>query len=174
MHCYGQFAKALSSDSYNTCLSTANLAPPGSNGAFVNSTNQIPAINTRFWADRTADGLVFSPCLNILWVNSGSGIGSVGTNLPTYPNGLDNKLHIGKLTIADVYAQSGAVGANRIECRGWIPNVWGPLESPGTIVNYKTFVDSSYNGGALFQYLADSTPYRVVLETTNTWSAPGV
>jgi hypothetical protein len=174
-HCYGQFSKAISSDSYNTCLSVANAAPNNSNCAFTNAVGVVPTINTRFWGDRTADGSVFSPCLNIIWFNAASAVGNAGVALPAYPNGLDNKLHVSKLSIADTYAQSGAVGSKSIECRGWLPNIWGPMEGPGTIVNYKTFVDSSYNGGALFQYLADSTgSMRLVLETTNTWAAPGI
>jgi hypothetical protein len=176
-HFFGQFAKAISSDSYNTCVSVANTALPNSNSAFVNSTSGGPAANSRFFADRTADGIVFSPAVTLV-VPTGTAV-AVGnpspTILPAYPNGLDNKLHLCKLPIADGYSTTGGGGAKAIQTRGWLPNIWAPMEGIGTLINYKTFVDSAYNGAALFQYLADSVgSTRVALETTNTWSAPGI
>jgi hypothetical protein len=172
-HVFGQFSKALSSDSYNTILSVSNQVPSSSACCFANAVGTVPLINTRLWADRSPDGAVFSPCQTIL-TPAGTQVGNP-SGVPAYPNGIDNKLHLSKLALADTYAQSAAVGAKSLQVRGFLPNLWCPLETVGTLINSKTFVDSSYNGAALFQYLVDTTQsHRVILETTNTWSAPTI
>jgi len=172
-HIYGQFSKAFSSDSYNTVLSVNAASGVSAGSAFTNAVGSSPVGNTRLWADRTLDGSVFSPCVTLIT----PGGGAVGNpNTVPYPNALDSKLHLAKIAIGDGGVQSGTLSATKtIHCRGWLPNIWVPLERVGTILNSKTFVDSSYNAAALFQAFVNTNNTEFeVLETTNTWSAPSV
>ncbi len=175
-HFYGKFAPAISSDTFNTCISVAQNAANTVTGACALANYAAPtttAAAIRCFTDRSFDGSVFSVAST---VNTGAGGVGNPTNQPVYPNAQDGKLHMQKLAITDSYSATATSGAKILLYRGWIPNIWTALDKQGgTLANSKTFVSSGYNGATLFIYLMDTgQTLNCVVETTNTWAIPGV
>lgn len=105
---------------------------------------------------------------------SGVTLGQV-TGAPAARGGYQNAVYREPVGVSDLASTSTPASVLALLKRGWIPNLWSPLHlGRGSLSDGDTFGDSAYDPTAVFRALSSSavaSPF-VILEETDTWSAP--
>lgn len=176
-HMFGDAVPALSGDSYATfCTVRGGTAASAQCYALgLNGTSVFP--NRAYWA-RTYDGTVKSPQAAMQYL-SGSSLSSLGSynSCPAALAGPTTGIDRQKIVMADAGVTTSTPSSTlALQARAWAPNLWNPQHGGrGTVNSRDTFTDTAYNASAQFMAATatnGATAPFVVIETTDTWTAP--
>lgn len=173
-HFFGDFAPALSGDSYNTLCTVRNSATTSS-GQLWSCANTYAGLSGRYWLARSYDGTVKSTQSGPFSGFSGT-IGSI-TNAPQAQSGATTGVDTIKVPLLDTGATgtwpSPTIG---LPTRGWLPNIRLPLHGGHGAINTRdTYTDTAYNPsfiGQIITAISAPTAGFLTVETTDTWSPP--
>lgn len=169
-HAWGDFTSTLAGDVYNTFCTVRNSV---ATTVLVDSIcNNALSGSLRMWICRSYDGTVKS-VTGLVWVTGGTSLGANSTAAAALL-GATALIDRTKCEIGDTGATTSTFSTTKgLPSRGWIPNLWTPVHSgPGTVNTRDTFTDTAYNGSATFRAFVSTSSSFLIVEETNTWSAP--
>lgn len=170
---FGDAAPTFAEDAFHTLIGVGNTTTTSATSSRLMGSNVagLPASGSLFWC-RSIDGSIKS--------SRGNFAGSINSNTSfsefalAARGGYMNRILREKIG-AHCFgaANSSPIGLMAIPRRGWIPNLWNPLHNNcGAITADDTFADTGYNPAALFQIVPAISARWVILELSDTWSAP--
>ena len=173
-HFFGDFAPALSGDSYNTLCTVRNNTATGS-GQLWSCANTYTGLGGRYWLARSYDGTVKSTQSGPFSGFSAS-IGVIG-NAPQAQSGATTGVDTIKVPLLDcgstTTTPSPSIG---LLTRGWLPNIRFPLHAGHGATNTRdTYTDTAYNPSFIGQIItatSSTSAAFLTVETTDTWSPP--
>ncbi len=170
MGCFGDVPGNFSSPYDTVCCVKPNTSTSDGGGLAQAISGGASVINGRFWWCRDLSSSVKSTTGSMAGVQTSSP--GVVSGLPIARAGYGNRIYREKIGVNDSSAQTTTMGTLSMVKRGWLPNLWAPLHGGvGTITVDDTFTDTAYDPSASFRALIYSTSWLIV-EETDTWSAP--
>lgn len=177
MNFFGEMPKNFAADTWNTVITVRNNTTIANSTGWIGgavTSSRVFASSLMYFA-RSIDGSVKSTRGSLVCLASSSGLGFI-SGLPAPRAGYGNTIVREKVALgcagSTTTSSDTALLVNR---RCWLPNIYNPMHSgSGTLDDTYTFVDSAYNPVASFQTIAglSGSSGMVILETTDTWSAP--
>jgi hypothetical protein len=169
---FGDVPKTYAEDAWNTiCTSRATtslgvdnsvVSEPISSGFFI--------AQKMFWARgidggaKSVRGFLSTSNLSVIGASAGS---------PAARAGYGNRIVREKIAISDCGGSSAVVSALAVARRGWLPNIWSPFHNgTGGMTSADTHTDTAYALGSLFRIIPTSGFGFVLLEESDTWTAP--
>lgn len=169
---FGDVLGSESGDSYDTIAvvrNSTNEAAAVTASASVSNAPSSLAASPIFWA-RDISGAVKST--RGWFQTSGSQLGAVA-NAPAMKGGYNNAVRREKIAIGCSGSSTTSVGSMTMMRRGWLPNIWQPLHSGlGGIPSEDTGTDTPYSASALFRILETISGSALIVEESDTYSAP--
>lgn len=157
-------------DPYSTIISVRNnTSSSGFQGIGQSVSNALSSSGNIFWmrditgATKSSRGVLYA---------SGTALGTV-TGASAARGGYQNRVYREKIAVSDLASTSATPSILSLVKRAWVPNLWNPLHvGRGSLSDVDTFTDTAYNPSALFRGLSGISNPFVIIEETDTWSAP--
>jgi hypothetical protein len=169
---FGDVPKAYAEDAWNTICTSRSTSGIAFNGSVIseNMSGGFFAGQKIFWA-RGIDGGAKS--VRGFLSTSNTGTLGLAAGAPAARAGYGNRIVREKIAISDCGGSSAVVSALVAAKRGWLPNIWAPIHNgAGGMTTADTHTDTAYAGGSLFRIILTSSSGFVLLEESDTWTAP--
>jgi hypothetical protein len=167
---FGDVEGVLGSDTYHTICGVRNAANATAFTSIVQAVSSVISASSNIYWARDVTGAVKSSRGGLCAM--GSTLGNL-SGAPVARGGYQNRIYREKVAVTDVGSTSTSPSNLGLPKRGWVPNLWNPLHAGrGSVAEVDTFTDTAYDATASFRAISSNTTGFVIMEETDTWSAP--